>query len=70
MDPLEEVELDIPEKFTYVSSLLFNEEREQLRLTLLLNIDVFAWRQSDTVRINLMVASHKPNVLPTAKPIR
>ena len=42
MDPLEEVELDESEKFTYFSSLLSNEEREKLRLTLLHNIDVFA----------------------------
>ena len=70
MDPLEEVELDGLEKFTYVSSLLSNEEREQLRLTLLCNIDVFVWRHSDMVGINLMVASHKLNVLPTAKTIR
>ena len=60
MDPLEEVELDGPEKFTYVTSLLSNEERAQLRLTLLHNIDIFA----------PTVASHKLNVLPTAKPIR
>ena len=70
MDPLEEVELDGPKKFTYVSSLLSNKEREQLRLTLLRNIDVFARRHSDMVGINMMVASHKLNVLPTAKPIR
>ena len=70
MDPLEEVELDGPEKFTYVTSLLSNEEREQLRLTLLHNIDIFAWRHSDMIGINPMVASHKLNVLPIAKPIR
>ena len=64
------MELDGPEKFTYVSSLLSNEEREQLRLTLLHNIDLFARRHSDMVGINSMVASHKLNVLPTAKPIR
>ena len=69
MDPLEEVELEGLEKFTYVSSLLFNEEREQLRLTLLHNIDVFAWRHFDMDGINSMVASHKLNVLPTTKPI-
>ena len=70
MDPLEEVELDGPEKYTYVSSLLSNEERAQLRLALLPNIDVFAWRHSDMVMIRPMVASHKLNVLPTAKPVR
>ena len=70
VDPWEEVELDGPEKFTYVNFLLSNEEREQLRLTLLHNIDVFAWRHSNMVGINPIVASHKLNVLPTAKPIR
>ena len=70
MDPLEEVELDGPEKFTYVSSLMSKEERERLRLTLLRHIDVFAWRHSNMVGINPMVASHKLKVLPTTKPIR
>ena len=40
--PLEKVTLDGLEKFTYVSYLLSNEEREQLQLVLLNNIDVFA----------------------------
>ena len=70
MDPLKEIELDRLERFTYVSSLLSNEEREQLQLTELRNIDVFAWRHSDMVGINPIVASHKLNVLPTAKLIR
>ena len=70
MDPLEEVELDRPEKFTYFRSLLSNEKREQLRLTLLLNIDIFAWRHFDMVGISLTVASHKLNVLPNTNPIR
>ena len=42
MDPLEKVTLDGPKKFTYISSLLSDEESEQLRLMLLNNIDVFA----------------------------
>ena len=69
MDPLEEVELDRPAKFTYVSSLLSNEERAQLRLVLL-NVDVFAWRHSDMVGISPTVASHKLNVLLATKPLR
>ena len=64
MDPLEKVMLDGPEKFTYVSSLLSNEEREQLQLVLLNNIDVFAWSHSDIVGINLTMASHKLNIFP------
>ena len=42
MDPLEKVILDWPKKFTYVSSLLSNEEREHLQLVLLNNVDIFA----------------------------
>ena len=42
MDPLEKVTLDGLEKFTYISSFLSDEERKQLRLVLLNNIDVFA----------------------------
>ena len=57
MDPLEKEKLDGPKKFTYVSSLLSNEEREQSRLVLLNNLDVFAWSHSDMVGINLRVAS-------------
>ena len=67
MHPLEEIELDGPERFTYISSLISNEEREQLQLMLLHNIDIFAWRQYDMVGINPMMASHKLNVLPTTK---
>ena len=70
VDPWEEIELDGPERFTYVSSLLSNEENEQVQLTLLRNINVFVWRHSNMVGINPSVASHKLNVLPTAKLVR
>ena len=70
MDPFEKVALDGPEKFTYISSLISNEEREQLQLVLLNNIDVFSRSHSDMVGINLMVASHKPNIIPVARPVR
>ena len=70
MDPLEKVTLDGLEKFTYVNSLLSNEEREQLQLIPLNNIDVFTWSHSDMVGINPTVASHKLNIIPTAKPVR
>ena len=63
VDPLEEVELDEPEKFTYIGSLLSHEEKR-------LQLDIFAWRHSDMIRINLTMASHKLNVLPTTKPVR
>ena len=70
MDPLEKLTLDGTKKFTYVSSLLSNEEREQFQLVLLNNIDVFAISHSDMVGINPMVASHKLNIIPTVKPVR
>ena len=70
MDPLEKVTLDGLEKFTYVSSLLSNEEKGQLKLALLNNIDVFIWSHSNMVGINLTVASHKLNIIPTTKLVR
>ena len=70
MDPLEKVVLDGLEKFTYTNSLLTDEEKEQLRLMLLSNIDVFAWSHSDMVGINPTVASHKLNIISTTKPVR
>ena len=42
VDPLEMIVLDRPEKFTYVSTLLWSKEKEQLRHVLLGNADVFA----------------------------
>ena len=69
-DPLEKVTLDGPEKFTFVSSLLSNEERERLRLVLLNNIDLFAWSHSNMVRVNPTVASHKLNIILAARPVR
>ena len=62
--------LDEPEKFTYASSLLTNEEKEQLRLALLSNIDVFAWSHLDMVEINPTVASHKLNIIAIARPVK
>ena len=70
MDPLEKVILDEAKKFTYASSLLSEEEREQLQLMLLNNMDVFAWSHSDMAGINSAVASHKLKIIPAAKPVR
>ena len=70
MDSLEKVMLDEPEQFNYASSLLTNDEKEQFRLTLLSNIDVFAWSHSDMVGINPTVNSHKLNIIFTAKLVR
>ena len=70
MDPLESRLLGGPEKHTYVSSLLFGEEKEQLRQVFLCNIDVFAWTHSDMTGISPAHASHKLNVVSSARPIR
>ena len=61
---------DEPERFTYVSYLLSNEEREHLRLVLLNNIDIFAWSHSYMVGINPTVASPELNIIPTTRPVR
>ena len=70
VDPPEKVTLDGAKKFTYVSSLLSNEERLQLQLVILSNIDAFAWSHSDMAGINSTMTSHKLNIFPTAKPVR
>ena len=67
---MEKETLDGPERFTYVSSLLSNEEREQLQLFLLNNIDIFSWSHSDMVGINPTVASYELNTIPIAKLVR
>ena len=70
VDPLEIVVLDEPKKFTYVSTLLSSKEREQVQGVLLKNLDMFAWNHSDMVRIDLVLASHKLNIVYTTKPVR
>ena len=70
VDPLESIFLDGPDKSTYVSSLLSNGEKEQIQQVLLHNMDVFAWTHSDMVGINPVHASHKLNVIPSARPVR
>ena len=70
MDPLEKVTLDEPEKFTYVSSMLSEEERKQLQLVLLNNMDVFAWSHSDMAGINPTVASQLLNIILASKLVR
>ena len=58
------------EKFTYVSSLLSKEEKEQLQCVLLRNIDVFTWSHSDMIGIDPTLTSHKLNIIPATKPVR
>ena len=70
MDPLESILLGGPDKHTYVSSLLSGEEKEQLRQVFLCNINVFSLTHSDMIGISPTHASHKLNVVPSARPIR
>ena len=59
--------LDGSEKFTCTNFLLSSDEKEQLRLMLLNNVDLFTWSHSDMVRVGPTVASHKLNIIPTAR---
>ena len=70
MNPLEKVTLDGLENFTYISSLRSNEEREQLQLMLLNNIDVFAWSHSYMIGINPTMAFYKISIIPAAIQVR
>ena len=70
VDPLESMFLAEPDKFTYVSSLLSDAEKEQIRQVLLHNMDVFAWTHSDMTDINPVHASHKLNVISLARLVR
>ena len=70
MDPLESILLGGLDKHTYVSSLLSEEEKEQLRQVLLRNIDVLALTHSDMTGISPADASHKLNVVLSIRPIR
>ena len=58
------------DKSTYVSSLLSSREKEPIQQVLLHNMDVFAWTHLDMTGINLVHASHKLNVIPSAKQVR
>ena len=70
VDPLESMIIDGPDRGTYVSSLLTEEERARLQEVLKANTDVFAWTHSDMTRISPVNASHKLNVLPSVRPVR
>ena len=70
MDSLESILLGELDKHTYVSSLLFGEEKEQLWQVLLRNIDVFAWTHSNMIGISPTHASHKLNVVLSVRLIR
>ena len=70
MDPPESLLQGRSDKHTYVSSLLSEEEKEQLRKVLLDNIDVFTWTHSDMTGISPTHASHKLNVTSSSRPVR
>ena len=70
VDPLELIFLDRPDKTTNVSSLISSGEKEQIQQVLLRNMDVFARTHSDMVDINPIHASHKLNVIPSARSVR
>ena len=70
VDPLESIFLAKLDKFTYVSSLLSSGEKEQIQQVLLRNMDVFSWTHSDMAGINPVHASHKLNVISSARPVR
>ena len=70
MDPLETITLDGRQKFTYVNTLLSSEEKGQLQHVLLGNTDVFTWSHSDMAGIDPKLASHKLNIITSAKHVR
>ena len=70
VDPLESISLAEPDKSTYVSSIISNAKKKQMRHVLLHNMDVFTWTHSDMADINPVHASHKLNVIPSARPVR
>ena len=70
MDPLESLLLGRLDEHTYVSSLLLEEEKEQLRQVLLNNIDIFSWTHSYMTDISPTHASHKLNVAPSTRLVR
>ena len=70
VDPLESILIGGLGKCTYVSSLLSGEERARLQQILQANVDVFAWTHSDMIGISPVHASHKLNLVSSARPVR
>lgn len=58
------------ELITYVKALLNREECNHLWQVLMRNKDAFAWKHSNMPNINLVVASHKLNIIPTTQLLR
>ena len=70
VNPLESICLHGSDKSTYVSSLLSSGEKEQIQQVLLRNMDVFTWTHSDMIGINPAHASHKLNVIHSARSVK
>ena len=69
VDPLESMLIDGPDKGTYISSLLTEEERARLQEVLKDNADVFTGTHSNMTGISPVNASHNLNILPSARPV-
>ena len=69
VDPLESMLIDGPDRWTYVSSLLTEEERARLQEVFKVNVDVFAWTHLDMSGIRPVNTSYKLNVLPSTRPV-
>ena len=70
VEPLEPLPLGGSDRCTYVSSLLSREEKERLQQVLQSNADVFAWSHADMTGISPAHASHKLNVILSARHVR
>ena len=70
VDPLEPILIGGPDRYTYISSLLIEEEKAQIQHILQANADVFAYTHSDMTGISPIHASHKLNVVLSARPIK
>ena len=70
VDLLESILIGGPGKCTNVNSLLPEEERARLEQILQANADVFTWTHSNMIGISPVHASHKLNVVSSARPVR
>ena len=64
---LESILIGGPDKCTYISSLLSEEERARLQQILQANADVFAWTNLDMIGKCPVHASHKLNVISSSR---
>ena len=70
-DPLQTIQIsEEGTHLTYISSHLTPEETQNIQDALRQSHDIFAWAHSDMKGIHPSIASHRLNVLPTARPVR